>query len=520
MTSPAPGRRATAAAATREQRPDQPAGAGHSQGALAAIASKIGNRATGALLRAPSRGPKPQVDPRATPGHRDPLYKVPETGDPFIEQISEDTRSISWSWEVERPGTPLTGGMPFREQVYWATFEVDAEGVMRVSARMVSPSGFRAPEWTLRSKFKEALEVFRRGGVEVRAFEAEWGYMGPGEISHNLDAFFQNLKKNPGMQLAAASGTPSGKVATENGFTEVQIVSEPGYQVSQVTGHTGISESRPVVRVRFAAQGTPLPEGVHAPSTAPAGAIERPPMTTTLPIERPAIPARRIPTGVKAGIGWGIQIGLFVFFWWAGRERAKQQEAFLKDLQSKRIDPAIDAALHAQASEGYRLHNAAPDTPMYANVTIDFKEEWDESGIAGERVGGGISDANFVSLQFGYAPVQSETQGDKERESFFVSQNSHYTQITRVISPMLVYHPDHEEYKRLKYERWEGWTKAHPEWSSMNPSPGQVVEQSDSYYWVHQRHGIQEWIQSTSLKRIRDELGLNQEKQPTVTVIR
>ncbi len=522
MTSLAPGTHAARGAATREQRPDQPAGARATPISLAAIASKIGNRATGALLRAPSRGPKPQVDPRATPGHRDPLYKVPATGDPAIEQMSEDARSISWSWEVERPGTPLTGGMPFREQVYWATFEVDAEGVMRVSARMVSPSGFRAPDWTLRSKFKEALEVFRRGGVEVRAFEAEWGYMGPGEISHNLDAFFKNVKKNPGMQLEAARTTPSGKVAVENGFTDVSIVSEPGYQPSQVAGHTGVSESRPVVRVRFAVKGTPLAEGVPAPSTAPAGAIERPPVpttATTLPIEGTAIPARRIPAGVKAGIGWGLQIGLFVFFWWAGRERAKQQAAFLKELQSKKIDPAIDAALVAQASDGYRVHDAAPGTPMYANVTIDFKAEWDESGIAGERTAEGITDASFVSLQFGYTPVQSESEGKKDCDSFFVSQSSHCTQLTRVTSPILVFHPDHEDYKRLKYEKWEAYTKTHPEWS-IKPAQDQGAKQPDRYYWVQQRHGIQDWIQSVGLKQIRDELGLNQEKEPTVTVIR
>jgi hypothetical protein len=185
------------------------------------------------------------------------LIKVPMTGDPAIERVSERARSISWSWEVERPGTRLTGGAPFREQVYRATFEVDADGVMRVSARMVSASGqFRAPEWTLRSEFKEELEVFRRGGVEVRAFEAEWGYMGPGEISHNLDAFLQHLERNPGTHVEAARATPSGKVAIEDGFTDVRIVSEPGYEISEGgpcppgrdRGHT--RDVRPATRKR------------------------------------------------------------------------------------------------------------------------------------------------------------------------------------------------------------------------------------------------------------------------------
>jgi hypothetical protein len=512
--------------ASRSPGADQPAGMTRlaSRLTVPGIASAIGNRAVASLMRAPASGQKPVVDPRANPGHRDPLIRVPASGDPVIERVTEGSRSISWSWEVERPGTPLTGGQPFREQVYWANFEVDAEGVMRVSARMVSPTGqFRAPEWTLRSKFKQALDVFRRGGVEVRAFEAEWGYMSAGEISHNLDAFFGHLEQNPGMQVEAARATPSGKVAIENGFTQAQIVSEPGYQPSEVAGHTGISESRPVVRVRFAAQAGHVPDGVPgpatpppalataptAPATAPPAPLEKPPLTGAPPvsaIERPTVAPRRIPTGAKAAIGWGLQIGLFVFFWWCARERAKEQEKYLKELQANKIEPAIDDALVKQAQDGYRVHDAAPALPMYANVTIDFKSEWQESGIAGERTGEGISDANFVSLQFGYTPIQAESEEAKERETVFMSQVAHCTQITRVTSPILVSHPDHEDYKRRQYEAWEAWVKEHPQWSIKAPQ-GEAGKRMQNYYWVHQRQAIQDWVQHLARKQLQEELG-------------
>lgn len=502
--------------ASRSPGADQPAGATRlaSRLTLPGLASAIGNRAMASLMRAPASGQKPVVDPRATPGHRDPLIRVPASGDPVIEQVTEGSRSISWSWEVERPGTPLTGGQPFREQVYWANFEVDAEGVMRVSARMISPTGqFRAPEWTLRNKFREALDVFRRGGVDVKAFEAEWGYMSPGEISHNLDAFFGNLKKNPGMQVEAARGTPSGKVAQENGFTEVRIVSEPGYQPSEVPGHTGISESRPVVRVRFAVQG--VHDGIPVHGTAAPAPVENPPVRVAPPvsaIERPTVAPRRIPTGAKAAIGWGLQIGLFVFFWWCARERAKEQEEYLKALQANKIEPAIDDALVKQTQEGYRVHDAAPALPMYANVTIDFKSEWQESGIAGERTGEGISDANFVSLAFGYLPVQGDSEGPIERETVFMSDVAHCHQTTRVTSPILVFHPDHEEYKRHQYAAWEAWTKQHPEWA-INAPQGDAGKQFQNYYWVHQRQAIQAWVQHLARKQLQDELGLS--RQPT-----
>ena len=196
---------------------------------FAGLQSLIGEPRHGAPA---AQAQEPEIDPRAAPGHRDPLIKVPAKGAPMIEHLEQGARSITWSWEVDRPGTPQTGGQAYRQQVYWATFEVDAQGVMRVSARMVSPSGqFRAPEWSLRGKFKEAVDLFRNNGITVTAFEAEWGYMGPGEIYGNLDAFFGEMKANPkAMQADAARATPSGKVALENGFQDVRVVTEPGYE--------------------------------------------------------------------------------------------------------------------------------------------------------------------------------------------------------------------------------------------------------------------------------------------------
>ena len=135
---------------------------------------------------------------------------------------------------------------------------------MRVSARMVSETGqFRAPEWTLRGKFKEALEVFRLAGIQVNAFDAEWGYMARGKIPANLDAFFGYLQENPQTRpIAAAKATPSGKIAIEHGFTDVEVAA-PGFEPQEhldVAGKPG-RQARPVVRARFS-----LPASAPAPA--------------------------------------------------------------------------------------------------------------------------------------------------------------------------------------------------------------------------------------------------------------
>ena len=184
---------------------------------------------TGAPLLQRTPRSTPQVDPRADPGARDPLIRQPPTEPPVVEVASQGARSIDWSWEVQRPEN-------VREQVYWAHFEVDSNGVMTASARMVSSSGqFRAPEWRLRDKFAEAVALFDQSGVRVRAFDAEWGYMNANEISGNLDAFFGSLRSKPGQNLAdAAQATPSGKAAIGLGFSEVSIL-DIGYGVGNET---------------------------------------------------------------------------------------------------------------------------------------------------------------------------------------------------------------------------------------------------------------------------------------------
>src|SRR5215208_1728097 len=175
---------------------------------------------------------------------------------------------------------------------------------MRVSARMVSPSGqFRAPEWTLRSKFKEALKIFKLGGIEVRAFEAEWGYMSRGEISGNLDAFFGHLREHKGTSslVDAARVTPSGKVAAENGFTKVSVL-DVGYDPNQE--HLQATEKRarqvrPVVRVRFAQPGTTFPDEVLSIDVPDKPGSPPPPKGSVFETQQPSPfpPQQTLPTG-------------------------------------------------------------------------------------------------------------------------------------------------------------------------------------------------------------------------------
>jgi len=232
---------------------------------------------------------KPEVDPRFTPGHRDPLHKQPE-GPPLVEVESGGARSVSWSWEVERPGTAATGGQPFREQVYWANFQVDKDGVMTGSARMVSPSGqFRAPEWTLKGKFKEAIETFRKAGIEVKAFDAEWSYMSKGEMSGNLDAYFKHLRDNPKAKATdAARATPSGKAALDHGFSHVSEPAVSWENQPHLQGKGQGPQVRAVVRVRFALPGASLPPPPWAPAVKPP-----------TPTKPPTVAAPKPPTPSK-----------------------------------------------------------------------------------------------------------------------------------------------------------------------------------------------------------------------------
>jgi hypothetical protein len=266
----------------------------------------------------------------------------------------------------------------------------------------------------------------------------------------------------------------------------------------------------PEVEISIGGKVTPRPAAPVAPPPAP---VEAP------PVEAPPVAGRRIPSGVKVGLGWGLQIALFVFFWWLGSKRAKEQEKLLKELQSKKIDPAVDEALTKQANEGWLVHDAAPKVPMYANVTIAFKNEWDSSGAGDNRSGEGITDASFVSLSFGYIPVQSESADSKDCETTSgLTAQSHCTQITHVTSALLVFHPDHEEYKRQQYEAWEGWVKKHPEWR-IKPSAGEGWKKS---YWVSQRHAIEDWLKDVARRQLEDELGLGRKKreEPRITVVR
>ncbi len=389
---------------------------------LAGLQSLIGNRAMARL----HRKPKPEIDPRAAPGHRDPLIKVPAKGAPMIEHLEQGVRSITWSWEVERPGTPQTGGQAYREQVYWATFEVDAHGVMRVSARMVSPSGqFRAPEWSLRGKFKEAVDLFRSNGITVTAFEAEWGYMGPGEISGNLDTFLGEMKANPkAMQADAARATPSGKVALGNGFMDVRVVTEPGYEPSQVTGPTKVKQSRPVVRVRFSVPaGTPVPAGGGAGGPRGTGkpgvsaGAEGAPRVALPPGEGGRVPRGEGAAGPKAGSAWApkaIAAGLVEVLApvliielskaWLTYEKnvADPKELEFRNKLAGDITPGIEKALEARTDEARKLTAQHPEMPIFAQITIDMDFTWEGFSPA-EKKAAEFKEARFVDLALSFS---------------------------------------------------------------------------------------------------------------------
>lgn len=188
---------------------------------------------------------------------------------------------IEWSWEK-----PVSEHE--REQIYWATFEVDANGVMRISARTKKPGAMLHAPKKFGDLFNEALRIFEKHNIEVRAFEAEWGYMAPHEISSNLDEFFRALRENPRLSHEdAAKKTPSGRLATAHKFTEVTIL-DIGW--GKLPGERG-THVRPEVRVRFAKPGSgTIPaaptSGTAAPAQGPlpiSGASRTPTKTKPIP---------------------------------------------------------------------------------------------------------------------------------------------------------------------------------------------------------------------------------------------
>ena len=481
-----------------------------SASAIRSLQTLIGNRAVGALLqRAPPK--RPPVDPRGAAGHRDPLIKVPAAGAPPVEVVTEGARSVEWSWEVDRVGP---GGVPFRQQVYWARFEVGTDGVMRVSARMVSETGqFRAPEWTLRGKFKEALEVFRLAGIQVNAFDAEWGYMARGEISANLDAFFGYLQENPGSTIAAAKATPSGKIAIEHGFTDVEVTA-PGFEPHEhldVPGKPG-RQVRPVVRARFS-----LPASAPAPAKVgePKIPTETPAVSGTAPKVGGAGPNVR-GGAIRVGIGLGLQALLLAFFWWAGKKAAEKEEKNRKKLIEDKLDPAVGQALYDQSATIDSLTTRTPSKRLYANVEADVDFEWDESGIAGARSGvEAMTDVRLGRMTFSDKDLKGDRETKIERSG---AQVTNVYQTKRMTFSLLVFDPEYEAHKAELFKNWDEFTKKHPRWRRTAVT-GEAAKQLDRMKWVHEVGFIHEWREA----RLRTEMGLDRrppKKPSNVTVIR
>lgn len=136
---------------------------------------------------------------------------------------------------------------PEREEVYWVKFNVDEKGVMRGSVRTVSADKkFRSGQLRFKDEFSKALETFKKNGVDVKEFEADWSYMSPDEMSENLRVFQQGVKGGDTRE-GAASKTPTGKVVTKAGFkvADVKDVAEPQEHLADEKG------TFPRVKARF-----------------------------------------------------------------------------------------------------------------------------------------------------------------------------------------------------------------------------------------------------------------------------
>lgn len=144
-----------------------------------------------------------------------------------------------------------------KQEVYWVKFNVDEKGVMTGSARTVSPDRkFRSGQLRFKDEFNKALDSFKKNGVEVKEFEADWSYMTPDEISENLRAYQQGVA-NKMTKEDAASDTPTGRVVTKAGFkvADVKNVDEPQEHLKDET------TKFPRVKARFVRTTDQAPDG-------------------------------------------------------------------------------------------------------------------------------------------------------------------------------------------------------------------------------------------------------------------
>jgi hypothetical protein len=260
------------------------------------------------------------------------------------------------------------------------------------------------------------------------------------------------------------------------------------------------------------------PSVKSVPGSGSATPPVKPPTVAVEPTPRPTVApkAPRIGAGVRITIGIGLNVALFALFFWLGKKKAEQMQRDIKRLNKTKIEPAVDSALVAQVAEGDRVNAKDLTKPMYANVTVDWRMEWEESGIGRNRTGETMADASFVGLSFGYDPVQTEKTIDDDCSGWGQVQTCY--SVTRVTYPVLVYHPDHEAYKKEQLSGWDEYLKKNP-WARMKPITGEAAKNLAALRWRHGRVAVADWISDEELKRVRWELGLDRKPEPTVQVI-
>lgn len=199
---------------------------------------------------------------------------------------------------------------PEIQEVYWVKFNVDDKGVMTGSARTVSPDKkFRSGQLRFKDEFNKALDTFKKNGVEVNEFEADWSYMTPDEISDNLRVY-QEAVKGGMTEKDAASNTPTGKVATKAGFKVVDVKDVPESQ--DHLAEQGVQ--RPRVKATFRRVPNQAPD---APPGGTGGGGKQPaqggktPVKPATPEETPsgAPPPAKGQGGVKAPGGTDVDPG-------------------------------------------------------------------------------------------------------------------------------------------------------------------------------------------------------------------
>jgi hypothetical protein len=254
--------------------------------------------------------------------------------------------------------------------------------------------------------------------------------------------------------------------------------------------------------------------GASGKSAPGARKAKAPVKVPRVPVKGPRVRARfrRIPTP----IGIGLDIALFVLFFWLDKKQAEKMERDIKQLNKTKIEPAVDGALVAQVAEGDRVNAKDLGKPMYANVTVDWRMEWKESGIGRERTEERMTDASFVGLSFGHDPVQAEKTREEERYGW--GQNQSCYSITRVTYPVIVYHPDHEAFVKERMSGWDEFVKENP-WARMEPITGDADNNVAAPRWRHARVAVSRWLADEELKRVRSELGLDREQDPSVRII-